>query len=183
MLTKQEINDIADEYYLSVLSYCRSHLSLNEHEAEDITQDVFLLLQEKSEELENTNMRAWLYAVARNKAKEFYRINNREKSYLRLDDEEIPYDEVLKVFDEYFPVTDDEINKHVKIILKTLNDKETILFKKVFMEKKTYKQVAEEMGLTETAVNSRAFRLRKKITTEAKLMATVVGQIIIKIFF
>lgn len=183
MLTKQEINEIAEKYYLSVLSYCRSHLLLSENDAEDITQDTFLLLQEKSDKLENTNMQAWLYSVASKKTNEIYRKNNYEKSYLRLDGKEIPYDDVLKVFDEYFPVSEDEIQKYAEIILKTLNDKETILFKKIYIEKKTYKQVAEEMGLTEKAVGSRAFRLRKKISSEAKLMLTVVGQIIIKIFF
>ncbi len=183
MISKERISEIAEEYYDEIYSFCYSNSGCNEHDARDITQDIFLLLQEKAENLEDINIRVWLRRTAALKMKEYYRKNKKEQSYLRLDSDVVPFDIIFRVFDEYFPITDDDIKEYIKIIIKSLNDTETILFKKLYIEKKSYAQIAEEMGLTPSAVGSKAFRLRKKIKLEAKLVVSVVGQIIIKIFF
>lgn len=181
MLNKKELTEIAEKDYEKIYLYCLSHSSLDENDAHDVTQEVFLLLQEKSNTLNNTNIEAWLYSVASYKMKEFYRKKQRQQSYLSMDDE-FSIAELIAVFDEYFPVTDDEIKDYIKLIIKTLTEKERVLFEKLFIEKKSYEQIAEELNITPNAVSLRAFRLRKKIKTEAAILLSVIGQLILKLF-
>ena len=68
---------IAKKYYKQIYSFCYSSLFCDEDGASEVTQEVFLFFQERCEELENTNIQAWLYKVARNKMGEYIRANKK----------------------------------------------------------------------------------------------------------
>ena len=87
------------------------------------------------------------------------------------------------MFEENFPDSDEELQKYINIILKALTPKERELYKMIFTEKKKYREIAEELNISEEAVTSRAVRMKRKIRTLIKLMFTSVGQLIIKLFF
>ena len=53
---------------------------------------------------------------------------------------------------------------------------------RIFVEKKKHKEIAEEFNTSEKAVTVRSLRLRKKITTLIKLVLTLPGQFIIRLF-
>ena len=53
------------QFYAEILRYCQNKLPNDIHGAEDCTQDVFLLLYQKRDEIDfNQNIRGWLYATA-----------------------------------------------------------------------------------------------------------------------
>ena len=185
MIDKKTAEAIAVKYYNDVYRYCLSHLSYNENVAGDITQEVFLLFQQKREKLEDTNIKGWLIRTAENKVLEHFRSIKKDSILIDIEDKGISYtvDDAFSLFDECFLLSDEEIKKHKAIVLKSLTKKEQELYTKIYIEKKKYKEIAEELNTTEKAINLRAFRLRKKIKTLAKLMLTSVGQLIIKIFF
>lgn len=176
---------IAKKYYEDVFSYCYSYLNCNETEASDITQEVFLVFQEKCETLEDINIRNWLYKVAKNKVREHFRKMKKEDKLVPLDENMVTVDEdeMLPLFDEYLKIDDEEIEKYKTIVLKGLTKSEQELYHKIFVEKKKYKEIAEELNTTEKAINSKAMRLRIKIRRIVSLMFTSVGQFIIKLFF
>jgi len=56
---------VTEQYYAEILRYCQNKLPNDIHGAEDCTQDVFLLLYQKRDEIDfNQNIRGWLYATA-----------------------------------------------------------------------------------------------------------------------
>lgn len=187
MIDKITAKEIADEYYKEIYAYCLSYADCSETEAEDITQNVFLTFQQKLDKLENTNIRSWLMKTAKNKTREFFRQKEKADKLVPLDPDSLPTDDMFVCIDRYFAeideVSDEYIEKCKELILKTLTKKEYELYNKVFIEKKKYSQVAEELNITENNVSVRVSRLRKKIKNLASLTVTVIGQMIIRTFF
>lgn len=183
MLDKETIEKIAEECYSYVYSFCYTYTIGNKVAAEDITQDVFLLLQEKAENLNDGNIKAWLISVARLKIKEHFRdVQERYKILTYEDGMGIDAD-IFAVVDDYFRDSDEKIEKCKAVILKSLTKSEMELYRKIYIEKKKHAVVAAEMNITENAVGVRAVRLRKKIHKLINFMFSAFGQIIIKMFF
>lgn len=176
---------ISEKYYNNVYSYCLSSLNWNETEASEVTQRVFEVFCEKCGELENDNILKWLYGVAWNKVMEHHREEQKAYNFLSVEDELTceQEEEFFSLLDEYFPLDDETIQKHKEVVLKSLSQKEKLLYNKRFVENKDVKQVALEFGITENAVRLREARLRKKVEKLVKLTLTTMGQFIIKIFF
>lgn len=129
----------------------------------DITQEVFLLFQQKGDFLAKENIRSWLLSVADIKIKEEFRFRKKH-SYIEYI-EDIPPDseELLTELNEIIITADSEIEASKAGILSKLSPEEQILFKMIYQEKLKYNEVAKLMNLSEKAVNLRAFRMRAKI--------------------
>ena len=177
---------IAKKYYKQIYSFCYSNLFCDEHGASEVTQEVFLFFQEQRETLENTNIQAWLYKVARNKMGEYIRANKKnQKKFTELTEfsATVSDSEIFVHLENDINVNDEEILKRKEFVLKALSQKDRELYEKIYVEKKTYKEIAKELNIPLKTVNSRAFRLRKKITKRVNFTFTSIGQIIIKFMF
>lgn len=177
---------ITKKYYKEIYSYCYSNLFCNEDGASEVTQEVFLFFHEQREAIEDTYIRAWLYKVARNKMGEYIRASkSRQKKFAELteDSASISDSEIFVHLENDINVSDEEILKQKEFVLKSLSQRDRELYKKIYEEKKTYKEIAKELNIPEKAVGSRAFRLRKKIRNRVNFTFTSIGQIIIKIMF
>ncbi len=185
MISPERAQEIADTYYNDVYSYCYSTINFDKYEAEVLTQDVFLLFQQKCGELEDNNIKHWLLCVAKNKTKEFFKKKKKDATILSLDESffDIEDMDIQKMFEDNLPMDDEEIEKYVNIVLKALTQKERELYRKIYKEKMTYAEIAEELNISNNAVASRVLRLKNKIRTIIKLMFTSVGQFIIRVFF
>ena len=185
MISSARAQEIAREYYDEIFSYCYSNANFDKYDAEVLTQDVFLLFQEKCAELEDDCIKRWLMSVAKNKTREYYRKKKKDMSILSLDESvfEIADTDIQKMFEDNLPDNDEDTEKYIQILLKALTPKERELYHKVFVEKKSYKQIAEETNTNESTIATRVLRLKKRIRTIVKLMFTSVGQFIIKAFF
>lgn len=150
---------IAEKYYPDVYKFCCAKCR-NEDVAQDITQETFLLLIDKIDELSDTNIRSWLLSVANNKLREYFREKQIENDFVSVDDVEIP------AFDRYEhnEVDVDEIFDDVqKKILGILNNKEKELFIKLYIEKKNVNLVTKEMNISYENLRTRKSRLKRKV--------------------
>lgn len=167
----ERANEIANLYYNDIYHLCLSRLKKEENAA-DVTQEVFLLFQEKYEGLEDEYIKAWLYKVANNKIKEQFRaIAKREKEliYGTVFNSQTSTD-ILYEMEEENKITPEEIEEKKNGILSSLSDKELELFEMVYTKHMEYEELAKAFDISEHAVRSRVYRLRLKIKERASFI-------------
>ena len=92
MLTgNREFNEIYEKYKNLVLKAAYIYSGNNYDVAEDITQDTFLKLYTRFDDLKGGNLSAWLFTTAKNAALNYKKKHDRE--ILSVDDEEYTDDE------------------------------------------------------------------------------------------
>ncbi len=180
VISRAEMELISKNYYKDVFKFCFSRL--NEDDAKDVTQEVFVTLQEKKEKLKyGDGIKYWLLDVASKKIYEEYRA--KQKNYYdELAEGDLTVDSIESLFEEN-QYSDEKIQQLKQLILSKLKEEEFTLYIKAVNEHKGYKQIAEEMGLSYDAAKARFTRLRKKLKRAAKLATTPVGLLILKLFF
>ena len=171
LISFERATEIANLYYNDIYHLCLSRLKKEENAA-DVTQEVFLLFQEKYEGLEDEYIKAWLYKVANNKIKEQFRaIAKREKEliYGTVFNSQTSTD-ILYEMEEENKITPEEIEEKKNGILSSLSDKELELFEMVYTKHMEYEELAKAFDISEHAVRSRVYRLRLKIKERASFI-------------
>lgn len=183
MIDKIAAERIANTYYNDVFSYCLSKLD-NITEAEDLTQDTFLAFQVKItlDGLRDDHIIAWLINTASNLIKHYFR-DHKRFIVEELNESHLTVDDILECLERVNPITPEQIEEQKQQVLSILDEKETELFNKRYIEHKSYKEIAEELNISPKAANVNCFRLRKKIVDEAKLITSAWILLIAKIFF
>lgn len=128
----------------------------NYSEAEDITQDVFLILHSNPQDFESDeHMKAWLLRAAINKCK------NYKKSFRvsRTDNIDDVSENQLKC---NFTLRDSEIRENIS----KLPQKYSSVIFLYYFEGYSIREIAEMLGKNENSVNSRLQRGRKKLKIE-----------------
>ncbi|MCR5110326.1 MAG: RNA polymerase sigma factor [Ruminococcus sp.] len=128
----------------------------NYSEAEDITQDVFLILHSNPQDFESDeHMKAWLLRAAINKCK------NYKKSFRvsRTDNIDDVSENQLKC---NFTPRDSEIRENIS----KLPQKYSSVIFLYYFEGYSIREIAEMLGKNENTVNSRLQRGRKKLKIE-----------------
>jgi len=140
------------EYQKKLLSFIRSKVDTPE-DAEDILNDVFISLIKKADDSDTpNNIIAWLYRVTRNRIVDYYRAKKRF--------EELPEDLTSESTDtNILGQLSCCVLPMIKALPKTYQ--QTLILSEI--EEKKYKEVAEELGLTLSAVKSRILRGREKL--------------------
>lgn len=139
-----------------LLNYISKYVKIRE-DAEDIMQFSFIELLKNAHKMDDQFLEQWLYRVAHNKA-----INLINKSKLKMKHQPaIEYDHELKQnnVDEF---SDPKIDK-IRACFKSLKANEALALELQFYQKKSYKEIAEIMGLTVSAVESLLVRAKKQI--------------------
>lgn len=148
---------IAEKYYPDVYTFCCARCR-DEDLAQDITQETFLLLINKADELTDINIRSWLLSVANNKLCAYFRKNKAENNFVSVYDVEIPISDVYEEVDT--DIVFDEVQKK---ILNMLKGKERELFIKLYIEKKSVSLITKEMDITYENLRTRKSRLKSKV--------------------
>ncbi len=160
MLDMQQIAQYAEQYYNDILHFCAQKLPVQD--AEDVTQDVFLLLQHKAGELEEKNIRAWLYGVAARKTFEKYREN--QKAVRHLTDLDSADTQALACVPEPEEKEQNfDIEALKAAILAKLSQAELELYKLVHIDKEKYADIAQKLNISTKAASVRIVRMREKI--------------------
>lgn len=171
-------DQIAEKYYPDIYKFCCAKCR-NEDVAQDITQETFLLLVNKIDELTDINIRSWLLCVANNKLHEYFRSSQIENGFVCIDDVEIPtfdrYEQGKADIDEIF----DDVQKK---ILNILNDREKELFIKLYIEKKSVNLITKELDITYDNLRARKSRLKRKVKKSIGHLYFFVLVFIFKIF-
>jgi len=183
MISKERTEEIIRQYYDKVFRYCMSISKNNYEDSLEITQEVFLVFSKKLKELEDDKIEHWLLAVAKKKSYEYFRRLKNEEMVISLEDSFTSVDEIFLTMAKFQSYSDADTRMTLEAILKMLTKAEYELYVKKFMENKTQAEIAEEMGISISAVSSRTARLRDKLEKLGLVCFTLVGQIIIKNLF
>ncbi len=183
LIDETQIVNLIKEHYQIIYLYCLSYLK-SEADAKDVTQDVFVLMMEKAKELNDDNLRSWLFEVASRKTKAKFRELKKYSGCVQFDDDTCDIPDCVNdvyFFDKEDELDDDEILEMKDEVIDKLNPKEQKIYDYVYVQKMHYAQVGEKMGMTEKAVNVKVFRMKNKIKKLAKEALT--GLILLLISF
>lgn len=145
---EKEYNSIVDEYSDMIFRIAYQNL-FNIHDAEDVTQDVFLKLIKQKENFFNDkeHLKSWLIRVTINRSIDFKKAFFR-KNTVPLYDIDIPFEpEEKELLEEMYQLPRDYRN---------------ILYL-YYYEGYTIKEIANILGIKQNTVNSRLTRGRKKL--------------------
>jgi RNA polymerase sigma factor (sigma-70 family) len=125
VISRAEIEQAYGSYYNDVFRFCLSRLS--EADARDVTQDVFVLLQEKKASLKySSSIKFWLMDVASKKIYEEYRAQ-KKNYYEELSEDDLTVESIEALFKEN-QYSDERIQMLKQRILATLKEDEFELY-------------------------------------------------------
>ncbi|MBQ3940889.1 MAG: sigma-70 family RNA polymerase sigma factor [Oscillospiraceae bacterium] len=151
---EQQIEQIIAKYYRAVYCYCTSRL-LDAEGAKDCTQEVFLALYRKQDQLTSLDeIRPWLYRAADLSIREYRRKNSRYIS--------IPDDELERICETVLPDDSEDTVREV------LSEEEYSLVWRHYVEGRTMRELAAESGISEDAVKQRVSRIRRKLSASLR---------------
>lgn len=140
------------EYQQSLSAFIRSKVATS-HDAEDILNDVYAALLEKTNtDNQPDHVSSWLYQVTRNKIIDYYR----GKTHF----EPLPEDHALEPSDNH---AIKQLSTCLLPMIQALPEKYQQVLMLADIEGKKNKVVADELGLSLSAVKSRILRGRKKL--------------------
>ena len=157
--------------------YHRLFVYINEyvHDSEvtkNILQDVFLILWEKkSILLDDTNLNAWLYTVAKNKALKYLRheeyVKNHVEISLKSQNENSLYASALESLDtSEFAFR--EIEKIIQRTLATMPENAQAIFKFSRYENLKNREIAEKLNISEKTVEANITKSLKLLRVALK---------------
>src|SRR5437667_2177161 len=152
--SEDAFRSIVDRHVNLVYSTARRLVS-NPHEAEEVTQTVFILLARKARSLsKETVMAGWLYRATRFAAAQMLRTESRR--HQRLED--------LSKMD---PTKPDSVWKQIAPLLEEAmshlgqTDRDAVVLR--FMEERSLQEVGQALGLTEEAARKRVHRAVERL--------------------
>ena len=127
-------------------------------DAEDIVQNSLIALLKNTHKLDQSHYERWLYRVAYNKSMNLLK---RNKSILKKTDY-IVLNYNTFTLDEY--VNEDDIKRNmIRKCFTKLKEKHALALELQFYQKKSYKEIADIMGITSSAVDSLLVRAKKEM--------------------
>ncbi len=162
LISKSEAERIAADHYGYIYRFCLFRLN-NPDDAADMTQEVFLLFQQKADGLNDVNIRSWLISTAEKKIYRAYRNKTKEANISYIEELPPESEALMSELDEMNIVSDEEIEAAKTHLLSKLSPEEQKLFKLIYQDKLKYREIAALYGVSEKTINLRAFRLRSKI--------------------
>jgi len=162
-------NQLVDRYQLKVLRICKGFVS-QVPDAEDITQDVFIeVLRSLRSFRGESQFSTWIYRIAVNKSINFINKKKRERIFLNIgggfqQSNENVYnlsDEGQFAADKVIGIS--ETRALLKRALNGLPENQRIAFILAKYQDLSYKEIAEIMGLSLSAVESLLFRAKSNL--------------------
>lgn len=150
MITSERATELARENYDDIFRFCLSCLG-DEWEAADAAQEVFLLLRQRLGELEDCNLRGWLFAVADKKIKEARLNASRRKRELILED---IAESLRSESGELYPACE---------LTRPLGEKDRELFEMIYEQGMSHSDISRALGVSDGALRVRICRLKVKL--------------------
>ncbi|MDE6686230.1 MAG: RNA polymerase sigma factor [Lachnospiraceae bacterium] len=144
--SREAMNILIGNYYQAVFAYFYKNTS-KYHQSKDLTQEVFIkMVSGISRYRPKASFKSWLFTIASNHLKNYYRLLSRHPEYLEIS-EDVPASETV--------VSEVEIKNDIKEALAHLppEQKETIILR--FYNDFTIKEISKITGAMETTVKAR----------------------------
>jgi RNA polymerase sigma-70 factor (ECF subfamily) len=166
-------NQIYSEHYNKVLNFISSKIKGRREIAEEITQDVFIKVNEhiKNYDVYKGAITTWIYTIANNKVIDFYRS---DKSNYMVGVDGFVNDEGESIYefkdtsnaDE--SVNSEETMSSVERAMSNLNEKEKSIATLYFIKQMKYEEIAMELNIPMGTVKGLINRIRNKLQTQLK---------------
>ena len=145
--------DIAIRYYKEIFNYCYVKLMYNREDAEECTQEVFMILLLKWKTISSTeNIRAWLYRTSDNVMRNFRKKAYRHKRELGIFDN-LQENQKLIHEDDYGSFE----------LLYILSMEEQRLLKEYYLDKATAKELSNKYKVSENVIYVKIYRIKVKL--------------------
>ena len=169
---KENFDSIYINNFSRLFLFAKEYVLFDE-EAENIVQDIFLMLWEKREALRvDVSLTAYLFTLVKNKCIDFLRHQMVEQMYSENVKHE--YNEELNVklfalesFDHNFS-SEEDIETLLRNAIDKLPERCRLIFIKSRIEGKKYKEIAEELNLSVNTVEGQISIALKKLREELK---------------
>lgn len=128
--------------------------------AADLASQVFLkaLVNIKKFQLRGLPFSAWLFRIALNECHDFFRKNKRYRIVT------IENENVEELFEELTTDTQlEDLHRQLPMILQKLSEEELQLIELRFFEQRSFKEVAEILGITENNTKVKVYRTLQKM--------------------
>lgn len=146
--------------YVSAIVWNILRGCMTAQDAEEVVSDVFLAAWNQAEEIQPAFTKAWLGAVARNKA----------KTKLRQCRQELPLEEdVLELPDEQTPdhaAEQAEERRLVRRAVDSLGEPDREVFLRHYYYAQTVSEISHKMGLNESTIKTKLRRGRMRLKTQ-----------------
>ncbi len=145
------------ENKLIIYKICNSYCK-NQHDRDDLAQEITYQLWKSYTHFNGTvKFTTWMYRVALNVAITFYRKTKTAEAIIKLSEPD------TEIIDE--KENRDELEKNINILQQFINelkelDKALMI---LYLEEKSYSEIAEVLGITETNVATRIGRIKDKL--------------------
>ena len=160
----EEIEKYFEEYYKALCFSCKARMPNHATYVEDIVNEVFVILCKKWHTLEKSDIRAWLYRVADNLLKEFFRKQAKETQKLDYIDD---FADDNLIYEQNFEnIDDDAIEIYKAEILSGLSEENKKLYDMNFVKNLSHEEIDKELRISEEALKKRLYRLKQKIKIE-----------------
>lgn len=153
---KNDFSKLMQENKGIVFKVCNSYCS-NKNDVEDLAQEIIYQLW-KSYGSYNTSYKfsTWMYKIALNTAISFYRKIKKTHNTISLEEH------LIQIADSNEPAT---TNQNIHLLQQFINelkelDKALMI---LYLEEKSYKEIAEIIGITETNVATKISRIKEKL--------------------
>ncbi len=158
------LQKLMDKYipYVSAIVWNFLRASMTREDAEEVVSDVFLASWNQAKEIQPQALKAWLGAVARNKAKQKLRQAGFD---LPLDEDvlEIPTKETPEGF-----ITQEEQARLVREAVDSLGQPDREIFLRYYWFAQTVAEIGMEMHLNESTIKTKLRRGRQRLKEKLK---------------
>lgn len=155
-------------YYPKMFAFAKNYVPANE-DAENIVQDVFLILWERKEEIEiSFTLTTYLFTLVKNRCLNFLRHKLIEEEYNSQMKEELGFKlYALETFD-YSYQSEEELQEVIRCALDTLPERCREVFIKSRIEGLKYKEISDELGISVNTVENQMVTALKKLRVALK---------------
>lgn len=155
-------------YYPKMFAFAKNYVPANE-DAENIVQDVFLILWERKEEIEiSFTLTTYLFTLVKNRCLNFLRHKLIEEEYNSQMKEELGFKlYALETFD-YSYQSEEELQEVIRRALDTLPERCREVFIKSRIEGFKYKEISDELGISVNTVENQMVTALKKLRVALK---------------
>lgn len=152
----QALNALVKEYQDKVFRICLGYLQ-NEHDAADVTQEVFIKALEKIDQYKGeAKISTWIIRIAINLSLNYLRDNKKRLLHTELSGINLE-DESLDTYQQK------ETRQIVRKAIYKLPDKQKKVFILSYYMDYSYQEISEVTGYTISSIESLLFRARKRL--------------------
>lgn len=178
--SKTAANELISRYYKEIYAY--TYRQTGEVElAKDLTQEIFLHILEKISDFDEkrAGFRTWVYRLAGNWIRDYYRSRSYKHRQL-----ELPVEEGQEELETYEPLLYQQMQAEVEDLSSLIVKRELIgrimqvvaayppqwgvIFQKKCFEEQTFAEIAMELAISENTVKTRFYQMIRKIKKVVK---------------